>query len=117
MDKEAQKRRKLGPNYSQIYKDLINQKYPEKAGELKKILDKQMLSFFEIQSINQQLFGVKEKSKLFQEQRYRAYNKQTIRKILAYKKEHQLNNTQVANHFKLSRNTVAKWIKIFEDQV
>ena len=37
--------------------------------------------------------------------------------ILKYKKDNQLNNTQTAKHFKLSRNTVTKWIKIYGNSV
>ncbi|HUH25918.1 MAG TPA: helix-turn-helix domain-containing protein [Flavobacterium sp.] len=50
-------------------------------------------------------------------QKYRSYDKATIIEILNYQKKNGLNNTQLANHFKLSRNTVAKWERLFQEVV
>lgn len=44
---------------------------------------------------------------------HRAYSKEAIYKILEYQKKNCLNNTQLAKHFKLSRNTVTKWKILF----
>lgn len=48
-------------------------------------------------------------------QKYRSYDKATIIEILNYQKKNSLNNTQLSNHFKLSRNTVTKWKTLFND--
>lgn len=49
--------------------------------------------------------------------RHHSYDLASIIDILEYQKKNQLNNIQLANHFKLSRNTVAKWKKSFNDKV
>jgi len=113
MDKKAQKNRRIGPDYRRIYQELIQQKFPESFPEYEQFLKKEHLSFFEIKLLNEKLFGIKTKEQQAQEQRYRAYDKQTILRILRYQKEYELNNVQLAKHFKLSRNTVSNWIKTF----
>jgi len=54
-----------------------------------------------------------DKEKIRDNQKLKSYDKNTILQILDYQKKHHLNNTELALHFKLSRNTVAKWKKIF----
>lgn len=46
-------------------------------------------------------------------QQHRSYDKKAVMEILEYQKKNRLNNTQVAEHFKMSRNTIAKWKQIF----
>lgn len=98
------------PNYSRIYSDIINFKYPDRKHDCKTILNKQKLSVFDILELNRKIFGNHNKES---NQKYRSYNKSTILEILSYQKRNRLNNSQLALHFKLSRNTVAKWKKIF----
>ena len=45
--------------------------------------------------------------------KHRSYCKTTILKILDYQISHALNNTQLAQHFDVSRNTIAKWRRLF----
>ena len=117
MDKKAQKNRRLGPNYQRIYRELIQKKFPESIQEHEPLLSKEHLSYFEIKTLNERLFGLKNKEQQLQEQKYRAYDKQTILRMLRYQKEHELNNVQLAKHFRLSRNTVTSWIRIFGELV
>lgn len=42
-----------------------------------------------------------------------SYDEAYIRYVLSYQEEYKLSNTQVALEFKLSRNTLARWQKIF----
>ena len=46
-------------------------------------------------------------------QKFKSYDRQTIFEILDYQKKYKLNNSQLARHFKLSRNTITKWKRIF----
>lgn len=108
MDREEQKINR--PFYHRIYTDLIIKKYPEKIEECKNILSKKELSFLDIISLNEKIFG---NNKEFDNQRLRSYNEDAIFRILEYQKKHNLNNSQLAIHFKLSRNTVARWKKNF----
>lgn len=99
-------------NYKQIYTDIIKQKFPQKEKACMELLNKQNLSAIEIVELNNKVFGTNLENEKYN-QRYRSYNKTTILKILEYQKKHRLNNTQLANHFKLSRNSIAKWKKMF----
>ncbi|MEJ5049259.1 helix-turn-helix domain-containing protein [Chryseobacterium culicis] len=99
------------PDYKKIYSDLVDLKYPEKKHECAKILSKKNLSAFDVIEINRIIFSYDQNIKA--NQSHRSYNKETIYKILEYQKKNYLNNTQLALHFKLSRNTVAKWKTLF----
>ncbi|REC74495.1 helix-turn-helix domain-containing protein [Chryseobacterium elymi] len=101
------------PDYHKIYSDIITYKYPHKLDECKKILSKNKFSELDVLDINQRIFGKKSKSALLSNARHRSFNKSTIVYILNYQKKCNLNNSQLAAHFKLSRNTVAKWKKTF----
>lgn len=103
----------ISPNYCKIYKDLIERKFPEKLAELSYMLIKENLNSYEVIKLNEVLFGKKSKKQQHQEQRYRAYDKQTILRILRYQQQKKLNNKELALHFKLSTNTIAKWKSIF----
>ncbi|SDI84688.1 helix-turn-helix domain-containing protein [Chryseobacterium jejuense] len=98
-----------GPNYKQIYHDFIAAKCPDKKESVKAFLSKDSLSLSDVLKINQIIFfdGSSEN------QKFKSYDKQAIFEILQYQKKHQLNNRQLAAHFKLSRNTVSKWKRIF----
>ena len=97
------------PDFKQIYTDIITTKYQHKYDLCEHLLSKNELLALDILKLNTIIFGTSEKSN----SQYRSYKKTDILKILDYQKENKLNNTQLARHFKLSRNTVSKWRKIF----
>lgn len=99
------------PNYKLIYEDMINKKFPHMKKICQTILDKNELSYLDVIKLNNIIFGNKKKFN----QRLRSYNKVTILEILKYQKENNLNNTELARHFNLSRNSVSKW-KIYFSQ-
>lgn len=101
------------PNYKRIYLDLIQAKYPEKAKSCEKILNKNVLSGMDIIKIEKIIHGKQDNDTYALNQKYKAYTKSVIFEILDYQKKNKLNNTQLAKHFDLSRNTVAKWKKLF----
>ena len=103
---------KSRPDYNRIYNDMINIKLPHLKKEYSPVLSKKSLSALDVLDINRKLFGLSKDTEHFN-QRHRAYNKSDIFAILSYQKKHRLTNSQVALHFKLSRNTVTKWRKIF----
>ncbi|MCT2409139.1 helix-turn-helix domain-containing protein [Chryseobacterium antibioticum] len=110
MDRKVQER--LKPDYKRIYSDLIELKHPEKKEKCKKILSKEQLSSIDIIRINAIIFGNNTEN-ISLNQRHRSYDDETVQKILDYQKNNKLSNNQVAKHFKLSRNTVTKWKKIY----
>ncbi|NML72177.1 helix-turn-helix domain-containing protein [Chryseobacterium sp. RP-3-3] len=101
------------PDYRRIYTDIICRKYPHKEERCKTLLNKKDLSFLDIIKLNSLIFETKSKETMSFNQRHRSYNESTIIEILKYQKINKLNNTQLANHFKLSRNSIAKWKTLF----
>lgn len=104
---------KLTINYKQIYTDILDKNFPHKKEECQSLLQKENLSAIDIIKLNKTIFDKQNKETESCNQKYRSYSKSDIFKILDYQKKHKLNNSQLANHFSLSRNTVAKWKKIF----
>ncbi|GEN76383.1 helix-turn-helix domain-containing protein [Chryseobacterium hagamense] len=101
------------PDYRKIYQDMIRMKYPEKAKLCSSILKKKNIDLLDIMRLNAIITGKSDKQKLQDNQKLKSYDRNTILKILNYQQKHHLNNTQTADHFRLSRNTVAKWKKFF----
>ncbi|MEG0850102.1 MAG: helix-turn-helix domain-containing protein [Flavobacterium sp.] len=113
MDKEAQQR-VIIPNYKRIYEDLLDRKYPHKKEVCKAVLAKEKLNSMDVFLLNDLIFDKEARDENESDQKYRSYDKTSIFKILQYQKKNKLNNTQLADHFGLSRNTVAKWKKMFQ---
>ncbi|BAP31239.1 uncharacterized protein CHSO_2202 [Chryseobacterium sp. StRB126] len=97
------------PDFKQIYTDIINRKCPHKYNLCEHLLSKNELLALDILKLNTIIFGNSEK----RNSQYRSYKRTDIMRILDYQKENNLNNTQLALRFKLSRNTIGKWRKIF----
>ncbi|ROH97697.1 helix-turn-helix domain-containing protein [Chryseobacterium daecheongense] len=105
--------RGIKPNYHKIYKDLIEKKYPEKEKKCIRILSKKELSAIDVIELSQIIFNTEKKEEIRRNQKHRSYDRSAILQMLNYQKENGLNNTELAKHFSLSRNSVAKWKKIF----
>lgn len=103
----------MKPNYKNIYTDILLKKFPHKQQACLSILNKTDLSDLDVIELNKMIFGKKSQETERQNQKYRSYNKTTILEILDYKIKNNLNDSQLASHFKLSRNTVSKWKKMF----
>lgn len=101
------------PDYKRIYTDMLETKYPEKRAVCNSILNQNELCFMDVLRLNELIFDKKSKESKEIDQRYRSYNKRTILKILRYQKDNGLSNTQTANYFKMSRNTISSWKKLF----
>ncbi|MDV7699278.1 helix-turn-helix domain-containing protein [Chryseobacterium soli] len=104
------------PDYRRIYSDLVSENYPDKKEEYKSFLDKKDFSILDVITFNKILFREENKNTFIFNQKHRSYNESSIMKILDYQKKNKLNNTQLAAHFKLSRNSVTKWNRLFKKQ-
>lgn len=102
------------PDYKQIYTDILEEKFPEKLSDaaIRHKLET-FHSAYDILKFNQLIFGETEYTVERKNQRLRSYDKESILKILNYQKRNGLTNLQVSHHFKISRNTIAKWKAIF----
>lgn len=76
------------------------------------ILRKNELSALDIIRMNQIIFPMNRDVEEFN-QKHRSYSENDILQILEYQKQHCINNSQLAQHFKLSRNTVTKWKQLY----
>ncbi|WP_294282508.1 helix-turn-helix domain-containing protein [uncultured Chryseobacterium sp.] len=92
---------------------MIRIKYPEKEVACSYILEKEEIGFLDIIKLNTIIIGKASKERSPENQKLKSYDKRAILQILDYQKKHKLNNSKLAAHFKLSRNTVAKWKKLF----
>ncbi len=100
--------------YKKIYSDLIRKLFPEKVQLLETFMHKNELSPLEVIQLNQKIFDSSHTENFDINQKFKSYNSEMIYKILNYQKTHQLNNSQLAKHFNLSRNTVTVWKKKYQ---
>lgn len=87
-------------------------KFPEKENVCRPFLQKQLLTELDVIKLENIIFG-KAMCKSNSNKKHRSYDKSTILKMLDFQKQKNLNNLQLAKHYGLSRNTVAKWKKMF----
>lgn len=114
MDEEIQEQELNRPDYKRIYQDMITRKFPDKKQLFSSVLEKKSLSFFDVLFISNIVSGIQKKETVIFNQMHKSYDKETISRILEYQKKNKLNNSQIAIHFKLSRNTISKWKKTFD---
>lgn len=101
------------PNYKKIYQDLIVEKYSNKVDDPKiNHRLKNLRTTLDVIKLNDMLTNNRSVNAVLN-QKLKSYDKESIMKILIFQEENKMNNTQVASHFNLSRNTITKWKKIF----
>lgn len=105
----ARKEQIIKPNYKKIYNNILDEMFPEKKQEFSYFFNKKQVSSLDIIDINNKIFGYKSEI----DRKHYTYLKSDIIEILNYQKKHCLNDAQLAKHFNISRNSVAKWKKIF----
>ncbi|NML71784.1 helix-turn-helix domain-containing protein [Chryseobacterium sp. RP-3-3] len=94
------------PNYQKIYEDLIKFKGLEDymtVPKLERSID--IIKFNKLiskQTVNEIVT-----------RQGRSYDEDSILELLHYQIKYDMSNTQLALEFKLSRNTVARWKKIY----
>ncbi|MDH2208643.1 MULTISPECIES: helix-turn-helix domain-containing protein [Empedobacter] len=86
--------------------------YPEKKDLCTKILSKDNLNIFDILTLNKLIFG---NSLNNRNNKFKTYSEEEILYILKFKKNNKLKNIEIAEHFNLSRNTITKWLKKYND--
>lgn len=106
------------PLYKKLYIDMIRNKYPEKEALCSHFLEKENWTALDVMEVNDLLFGDKRsKSAHTRDKAHRSYDIESIKQILAYQRNNMLTNREVARHYGLSRNTVAKWKKLFGESI
>ncbi|SFN63351.1 hypothetical protein SAMN05421594_3561 [Chryseobacterium oleae] len=103
------------PDFKLIYTDIISEKFPDKINNpmIRNKLNA-LHTTSEILKFNALIFGQPTYSVECKNQRLRSYDEYSIRGILNYQKKNRLTNTETANHFKTSRNTIARWRSVYK---
>jgi len=114
MDTEIQNKREMSkPDFRKIFHEMA-QKNNLSDSKLKEILSQKEWNSLDVIKMNEKLFGKVSLSDLSFNQSHRAYDESSIMEILNYQKEYGLNNTELIKIFKISRNTIVKWQKLFD---
>lgn len=103
----------MRPNYTKIYEDLVKTKYPHKLPVVENSL-KNINSFNSVIKINQLISSDKDINAFKENQKGKVYDEPSIIEILEYQKKYRLNNSETSIHFCISRNTLARWKKIYK---
>ncbi|MBK1895353.1 helix-turn-helix domain-containing protein [Chryseobacterium paridis] len=107
----------MRPNYSKIYHDMLRLEHPDKLEEPKiKELLKRLNTSDDVLKLNDRLFEQsKESSK--NNQKLKTYDKKTMLKLLQYQRKHGFSTSYMSKKYKISRTTIAKWKKNFEEEL
>jgi len=119
MAQQVQKNRKkavIAPDFRKIYTEIIERYHPHTRKCCEEYLRKETWTSMDVMTVNHLIYGNPKKEDLLFNQNHRSYDRATIMEILEYQKKNGLNNVQLANTFKLSRNTVAKWKIHYENR-
>lgn len=103
----AREESKVIPNYKRIFMDIITYSYPKKSDLFAVLQKKKELSTLDVLKFNKMIFG-DDNNGLF-----KSYDTANIHKILDFQKKENFNNSMVAKHFSISRNTLARWKKLY----
>lgn len=94
---------------------MIRDKYPEKEFLCRHYLRKENWTALDVLEVNRLLFESRKiKDTSLNEATHRAYDSQSIKQILIYQQKNKLNNNQIAYQYGISRNTIAKWKRLFK---
>lgn len=117
MDRKVQqpKFRINAPDYRKIYTDMIEMKYLDKREKCETVLTKPKLSVIDILELEKRIFGNNHIQDDKENGKFRAYDNESILQILNYQKKNKMTNTDISIFFKVSRNSIAKWKKLFPE--
>jgi hypothetical protein len=104
----------LQPDYHRIFNDILSKILSIKLHALK-FLKRKDLSALDVIKLNTLIFSYTERNTPsgIGENKHRSYNKTDILYMLDFQKENGYNNSQISLYFRVSRNSIAKWRKIF----
>ena len=106
----------MRPNYTKIYRDMLKERNPEKLEDPKvQRLIKNLKTTEDILKFNDLVFESSKES-LRNNQKLKTYDKKTMLKLLQYQEKHGLSTIYMSKKYKISRTTIAKWKKTFEEE-
>lgn len=106
------------PNYHAIYADLIAyKKGKEKSNEYSFLETFKFNSALDVLEFNNVLFPNENGNTVLANQKLRSYTIDDISTILKLKKSQNLTLKEVSNKYKISKTTLLKWMRLFENKV
>ena len=96
---------------------MLRLEHPDKLEEPKiRELLKRLNTSDDVLKFNERLFEQsKESSK--NNQKLKTYDKKTMLKLLQYQRKHGFSTSYMSKKYKISRTTIAKWKKNFEEEL
>ncbi|MFP3598368.1 helix-turn-helix domain-containing protein [Chryseobacterium sp. SIMBA_029] len=96
---------------------MLKQDYPDKLKDPKILtLLKKLNTTEDILKFNDKLFEQSRESQQ-NNQKLKTYDKKTMLKLLQYQKKHEFSTSYMSRKYKISRTTLAKWKKMFEEEI
>lgn len=120
-NKKSSQKKKVAPkpilieSYEILLRDILYSRADKfKNAEVESILGKisAIRNFNDVENINKTIF-FSEHENIGNYQRVKSFDKDKIDSILRDRLDNNLNNCEIARKYKISRNTIAKWIKLF----
>lgn len=105
--------KRTSPDYKRIYHEIIEKDCPEKNKDINAIFDKKIIKSYDIIELDMLINGTGSKKEQTFNQQHRAYDEDTIKYILDYQSKYALTNIKTSEIFRVSRNTISKWKKLF----
>ncbi|WP_267404071.1 MULTISPECIES: helix-turn-helix domain-containing protein [unclassified Chryseobacterium] len=107
----------MRPNYTKIYHDMLKLEYPDKLKDPKiKELLKKLNTTEDVLNFNEKIFTQSKESQR-DNQKLKTYDKKTMLKLLEYQHKHGFSTSYMSKKYKISRTTIAKWKKTFEEDL
>lgn len=107
IDKESKKHLKIQQvNYKALYRDIVCDLNIENISLIDSI--NEISNYSDVKAVDESIFDNE-----YSNQEFKSFDEHMIKKILQEQREYSLTNSQIALKYRLSRNTVAKWIKHF----
>ncbi|WP_160139960.1 helix-turn-helix domain-containing protein [Chryseobacterium sp. c4a] len=101
-------REAIKPDYKRLYMDILELKFPEKKEICAEVLNKEELETLDVIMLNTMIFGDR-----INNQKHKSYDQNSILEILDYQKKNPCSNKDLSLLFRISRNTITKWKRIY----
>lgn len=103
------------PDFAKIFKEMA-QKNEISVLKYQRILEQKNWDSLDVIEANDLLFTSQTKENIKFNKRHKAYDENSIKRLLEYQRQNELNNSEMTRLFGISRNTLARWHKIFAEK-
>ena len=111
----SSQKKNIIPNYKVIFQDLAKKQFGENIPKDIQSRIEHLQNHLDILELNKLIFNLSYSSK--ETSKMKAYDRASIQRVLQTQAEEKLSNHSLALMFHLSRNTVAKWKKEYQEAI